>query len=94
MDIFITHHAEARAKERFSWNKQTTLKMAYKAFTEGKDVSKAKGHLKKYIALQYNKEQKEANQIRIHGQIIYLFKDNLLITLFMIPNNLKKLAAL
>lgn len=90
--IRITTHAIERANERLQWKEPVLEKMATKAFTEGVDVGSAKGHLKKYIQSQFKKEGGVANKIRIHGEIVFIFNDNLLITLFQIPNDLKKLA--
>lgn len=88
-EVIITKHAFDRAKERLSWGKDVLNKMANKAFTEGIKHSEAKGHLSKYISKLFL-EYKKANNIRVYGHDIFLFKDNTLITLYHLPNDLLK----
>jgi len=91
LKINITDHAYERAKERINWNKSTLDKMASKSFNNGIKHSDTKGALNKYITKLWF-EHKTANNIRIHGEVVYLFRNNLLITLYQLPNEFKKIA--
>lgn len=72
------------------WKSQSLEKMASKAYNEGLKQSNTKGRLSKYITKLFFESQ-VANQVRIYCETIFLFKGNILITLYQIPNNLKKL---
>lgn len=85
----ITDHAYKRGKERFKFNKQTLDKMALIAFEKGLTHSDTKGRLNKYLTKLWF-DYKTCNNVRIYGEVIYFFKDDLLITLYGVPNELKK----
>jgi predicted metallo-beta-lactamase superfamily hydrolase len=89
MNIIVTEHAEQRAKERLRWNKNAIERMAEKAYIEGISHSDADGKLKKYFDKLFL-IQHQANNTRIYGQVVYLFSDNRLVTLFLIPKNVEK----
>jgi hypothetical protein len=89
VQIFITAHAFERGKERLGLSEKPFQKMAMKAFISGIMHSETVGELKKFISDLYN-VQKNANCIRIYGEVIYLFADNTLITVLHLPNELKK----
>lgn len=84
--VIITDHAYDRAKERFSLSAKSLDRMAPKALRQGIGISDCKGELKKYIGSL----QKEAAQVRIYGEVIYLFYDNKLITVYKVPNEFKR----
>jgi hypothetical protein len=88
--IIITDHAYDRAKERFSLSRKALLRISVRAFNEGVKHSDTTGRLNKYISGVWN-EYKTADNIRIYGEILFLFVSNRLITVYQIPNNLKGL---
>lgn len=90
-DIIITNHAYERAKERLSLNRSAFTSLAEKAYELGACHSDSVGNLKKYIDGIYF-QYKTANHIRIYGCNVYLFNNNTLITVYAVPNNLKKAA--
>ena len=91
ISITITDHAFSRAKERLGFDRPATERIALKAYIAGKKHSECRGQLKKYIDslyLQYH----TANNIRIHGEAIYLFTSTRLITIYTLPNQYKTIA--
>jgi hypothetical protein len=72
------------------WGKSTTRKMAQLALDKGMSHSDTKGRLNKWLSKLWF-DYKTANNIRIYGQDVYLFKDNVLITLYRVPTALIKL---
>jgi hypothetical protein len=92
-EIVITEHAEKRAKERLSWNKSALQRMAQTAYKDGKGHSYYTGRMRKYLNSVYL-SYKKANNIKIHGEVLYLFNGNTLITLYQIPKKLKKFTKL
>ncbi|MDP1810580.1 MAG: hypothetical protein Q8K66_04165 [Sediminibacterium sp.] len=89
IEVTITEHAFNRAKERLGLNQQAFKKIAVKAYISGKAHDKAKGQLRDYISELYLR-YKNANNIRIYGEVVYLFCNSVLITLYHLPNDLKK----
>lgn len=85
----LTKHSIERAKSRLNLNERSISRLAEKALETGKKHSECKGKLRKYIDKIYL-EYKTANNIRIYGHIIFLFVGEKLITLYQIPNDLKK----
>jgi hypothetical protein len=86
----VSRHAYERAKSRFRWKSTVLDKMAYRAFHEGIRHCDTNGRVNKYITdtfLAY----KTATNIRIHGDVVYLFSGNgILITLYSLPNEYRK----
>jgi len=89
MSVIVTNHAEDRAKERLGWNKHAIKRMAERAYETGISHADTDGKLRKYFDKLFLMEH-QANNVRIYGQVVYLFSDNRLITLFMIPKNIEK----
>lgn len=87
--IHVTEHAYEKGKERLSLNKKSLEKLAIKAFEKGLKHADMKAYLKKYIDKVYLRNR-TANNIRIYGEVLFIFTDDRLVTLYQIPNNLKK----
>ncbi len=87
--IIITDHAYLRAKERLSLSSTSLDRLAEKAFKEGIGVAQTKSKLHRYLDklwLSY----KTCNNMKIYGEVIYMFKGSVLITLYQLPNEMKK----
>ena len=87
-EFVITDHAYERAKSRMNWNKKIIQKMMLRAYEKGKmcnDKDKLERILTK-LSLGYGR----ANDIRIYGDVIYLFHNKVLITLYQIPRKFLK----
>lgn len=82
-----TDHAYKRAKERLKWSRRTLDRMVKRAYLKGIKCADTKGRLNRYIK-QLHFKNGVANNMRIYGQNIFLFKDDLLITLYRMPNSL------
>lgn len=89
-EVVITHHAYERARERMSWNKATTKRMALKALTKGRTYQQFAGRVRRFLTGIYG-AKRSANNIRVYGQDIYVFRNNRLITLYRLPNELVRL---
>lgn len=89
LQLVITKHAYQRGKERIGLDVKAFELIVMKAYLTGKRHSEAKGEFKKYINSLYV-TYKNANNIRIYGQHIYLFADATLVTVYHIPSELKK----
>lgn len=88
-NIYITKHAYKRVKERMGLTKAAAEKMAKKAYTDGIKHSQTKGQLHKYFTKVYL-NYRNSNNTRLYGEKIFVFNDNVLITVLELPNDLKK----
>lgn len=89
--LYITDHAYDMAKERLGMNRTSFEKISAKALEFGVKQSDSAGNLKRYIDSKYF-AQKSANNIRIYGENLFIFSKQTLITVYQIPNNLRKSA--
>jgi len=87
----VTHHAEKRVRERVGVNKKTVQKVSNRALKEGLAHCELTGKLKKFISELYLRNS-TANNIKIYGEKVYIFRRNILITVVPLPHHLKKLA--
>jgi hypothetical protein len=85
----ITKHAAQRGNERLGLTNDSFVKLSAKALKKGIKHCDCKGQLKKYIDALYLKH-KTANNIRIYGEFVYLFCNEILITVFQLPVEFKK----
>jgi len=85
----LTQHAIERSKERLNLNERSLLRLAKKALETGKKHSECKGRLRKYLDKLWL-EYKICNNPRISGEVLFLFRDDRLITLYQIPLELRK----
>lgn len=90
MGIIITDHAYLRAKERLSFSPSTLDRLAPKAFSGGITHKDTKGKVNRYITKLWN-YNKSINNIRVYGEVVFLFSDNILVTLYQIPNEFKRM---
>lgn len=89
LNLIITSHAYERAKERLGWDAGALEKMAKRSFSDGIKHSDTKGKLNRWLTkLWFN--YKTCNNVRIYGQNIFFFRNNILITLYQVPNEFKK----
>lgn len=87
--VLITKHAYDRVKERLRWKSKVLDKMAEKIFLDGIKHKDTKGNLRRYLTKLWF-SYKYCNNVRIYGENIFFFCDNRLITVYQLPNNLRK----
>jgi len=96
MDIIITEHAYRQARKRIHWNKSAIKRMSEKAYEKGISHKEAKGKLKRYIDKIILQDKsigyRYPNNIKIYGSYLYMFANNVLITIYNINNKLVKSA--
>lgn len=90
-NLYITDHAEGRFKERTGLSKRLVTKKAQAALERGITHADATGQLRKYFDKLYL-AQETANNIRVYCGTVYLFSYDTLLTVFPLPQNLRKAA--
>lgn len=86
--VSVTSHAKRRLKERCGVPKNSAINMAERAFNKGISFENASTDLKKYISSVYIRHEKISDNIRIYGNMVYVFDNRTLITVYPIPGNL------
>lgn len=89
--IVVTHHAVKRIRERVGVTKKASDALALRALDEGLSHTELKGNLRKFVDGLFLRS-KSANNMRVLHDKVYLFKNNLLITVISLPHNLAKIA--
>jgi len=85
----VTNHAKKRTKERLGLSKKSADKITQKALDFGIKISDTKGSLRKYLDFLYE-SHKNSNNTRIYNRKIYLFHNNICITIINLPNRFNK----
>lgn len=81
----ITRHAYRRAKERCGLNKKALNHLLPIAIEKGLKQSEVSGRLSKWVTKIEN-----GSNMRIYGEYLFICDDRNLITIYLIPNELKK----
>ena len=87
--LVISNHAYKRARQRISWSRNALNKMSVLAYTNGLRRYELKGKLRHYTDDLLIGSAKKP-QIRIYGEVIYIFRNQTLVTLYQIPSELRK----
>jgi hypothetical protein len=85
----MSNHATDRMSERCGLNKKSAERLSKLALENGISHNDTVGSLNRYLTklFFYNKT---ANNIRIHGEYVYIFCDDILITVIPLDNKYKK----
>lgn len=87
--VIITNHAKQRVKERIGLKKKQSNSIAEKALKYGICHKESKGRLKRYFNKLFA-SHRNVNNIRIYNEKVFIFNNNILITVMDLPNHLKK----
>lgn len=91
MKARVTKHAKKRGKQRIGVKKKDVQRNAQKALELGISHYEAKGNLKRYMTKIYLKNG-IPNNMRVYNHKVYLFCNNVLITVLSLPAQLCKAA--
>ena len=87
--LVISNHAYKRARQRISWSRNALNRMTVLAYTCCIRRYQLKGKLKYFTNDLMFGYEKQSN-IRIYGEVIYIFRHQTLVTLYQIPSDLRK----
>ena len=82
--VKITYHGEKRARERLGIPRSAVRKNTEKAIRYGVTVSETYGPFRNYLEHLYL-TYGTANNIRAYNHFVYVFVDNVLITILNVP---------
>ena len=88
-EMEITKHAYSKAKERLSWKRSTLDRMVGKIYLSGTKVEDTRGQMLKFLNVKIERYP-EARELRVYGDILYIFSRGRLVTLYPIPSELIK----
>ena len=86
----VSNHANERINQRCGLNKKSAERLSKLALENGISHHDTVGSLNRYLTklFFYNKQ---ANNIRIYGEYIYIFCDEVLVTVIPLDNKYKKI---
>ena len=87
--VILTEHAKERYKKRTSLPKRRFEKDAEQALKNGVRFDEVSGGLRRYIDSQHFGSKMQAI-IRIYCGRVYVFKDDVLITIFDLPEKYRR----
>ena len=76
--IFISRHGFDRIRERTGWNKKTALRMVARVYDEGLSPDEVRGDYRPWVKQRAAKSPE--SELRLYGQYLYVFENNILIT--------------
>lgn len=85
----LTRHSIARLEQRCGVSKKNASKVAKRAFRTGITHAETHGNLHRFLDSLYLSQKKGTN-MRIYGNAVFVFKEDVLITVINIPENLMK----
>ena len=93
MHMKVSRHAERRMRKRLGIGRDSCLRMAERIYEKGKKYSDTTGRLRRYIDFVRFKEGENKDfDVRVYGNYIYIYKEEVLITVYEIDKKLKRLA--
>lgn len=90
--INITTHGKKRIKKRCGVNMKSAQRIANIAFENGLSRFDISGCFRKYIDHLYFSYGKQANNIRVYGDKVYIFCERVLVTVLDLPHRYRKTA--
>lgn len=90
-EVHITHHGRKRIKERTGIGKseKKIQRAAEKALKQGTKYEDLKGTLKRYVDRMVKLHQ-DGQNIRIYGGQMWIFENNILITVKQVPSRYQR----
>lgn len=91
-EVELTNHGRKRIRQRIGTKK--TEELAVEAQKYGIDVVEAKGRLKTYMnsLARLSIDRGDPKHVLVYKNNVFIFKGTILITIFPLPGNLRKLA--
>jgi hypothetical protein len=86
--VTVTNHSRKRFKQRLGLSKKACQRHAEIAFLQGATHADVRGRAKRYLDRLFLQHH-TANQLRVHGQFVYLFNNNVLITVLGLPKSMR-----
>lgn len=83
----LTKHSISRLEQRCGVSKKNAPTVAKRAFRTGISHAETHGKLHRFLDSLYLSQKKGTN-MRIYGNAVFVFKEDTLITVINIPNNL------
>lgn len=87
--MHLTRHAYERGKQRLGLPKRALDRLAPKALQHGTSARDYVGRMRRYLDSVYHYNER-ANNVRVYGEHVFVFDNDTLITVFPVPNDLRK----
>lgn len=90
MTVDITRHGVKRVRQRLGLPKKAVEKLANEAWENGNDQAQHSGAMRRYLDwVALHKDDARRATLRVHDRYLFVFRDNALITAWLLPKHLK-----
>lgn len=86
--MHLTQHSVERGSERTGLNPKAFQRLAGIALERGRRPAEFRGRFRRFLDGLYLRER-NADNVRVHGEYVYLFHGDVLITVIPVPHKLK-----
>jgi len=83
--VIVTRHAADRMRERGGLNRKSIQRIGNQVYFNGYPIERTKGRLRKWM-YKISKSNPSAQNLRIYGDKLYIFSNDVLITVFKIAS--------
>jgi hypothetical protein len=90
--IRISQHAFERGEQRLNLRPESLIRLAQSAMDTGLQHADARGSFKRYLDKLFLSEGK-ANNLRVYGDVLFLFHNEVLVTVFAVPREYRATVA-
>ena len=88
----VSRHGDRRCRQHVGVPRKAVERTVQKALECGIDHRTATGSLQRYLAALYNRYDGNGNNIKVYGDKVYIFHDELLITVLNLPTEYQRSA--
>lgn len=90
MTVELTRHAVKRIRQRLGLPKKAVEKLANEAWANGHNQGEYSGAMRRYLDwVILHREEAHKATLRVHDRYLFVFRDDTLITAWLLPNHLK-----
>lgn len=90
--LHITGWAYRKGRKCFGLSRTALERMAYRAFEDGLAVGQTKGALREYLAGLFFYGHEVGDELRVYGELVYIFAGPALVTVQHLPRTLRTAA--
>lgn len=89
-ELHVTDHAELRVRKRMGIPRRAVERQAAAALEKGATHGQFTGKFRRYLDGVFLAER-SANNMRVHGGVLYIFRDQTLITCWALPADFRNI---
>lgn len=85
--VTVSLHAERRLRKRLGVPRRSVRRIAIDAYLNGRKREDVTGLVRRYMDRKFEDYGKNANNMRLHHNRLFMFTDQLLVTVYLLPES-------